>query len=117
VDEDTRAAARYFFFPPLLRPPELFFRPPDVFRPPEVFLAARLRLAADRRLFTVAAAIRFAVLALRPRPAADFLIFSYILLFLAPFTPRGGIKVLLAWQVSNVRAVCARATIERPLTR
>jgi hypothetical protein len=68
-----RRLQTYFFFPPLL------------------FFAARLRLAADRRLFTVAAAIRFAVFALRPRPVADFLIFSYIRLFFAPFTPLGGI--------------------------
>src|SRR3982750_267877 len=71
---DVRADARYFFLP-------------------APFFAARLRLAVDRRLFTVAAAMRFAVFALRPRPFADFLIFSYIRLFFAPFTPRGGIGV------------------------
>src|SRR4051812_9803042 len=60
---------------------------------PAPFFAARLRLALDRRLFTVAAAMRFAVFALRPRPFADFLILSYIRLFLAPFTPRGGMVV------------------------
>src|SRR5262245_37734237 len=34
--------------------------------------------------------MRVAVLVLRPRLFADFLIFSYIRWFLAPFTPRGG---------------------------
>jgi hypothetical protein len=72
-------------------PPLLFLRP-VLFLPPLLFFPARLRFADERRLLTVAAAIRFAVFALRPRPFADFLIFSYIRLFFAPFTPRGGIQ-------------------------
>src|SRR3954468_532232 len=82
---DVRADARYFFLP-------------------APFFAARLRLALDRRLFTVAAAMRFAVFALRPRPFADFLILSYIRLFLAPFTPRGGM-VLPSNSGSRAKAV------------
>src|SRR5437868_8009615 len=42
--------------------------------------------------------MRFAVFALRPRLDADFLIFSYIRLFFAPFTPRGGIARSFAGQ-------------------
>src|SRR5439155_16091546 len=59
----------------------------DPLRP---FLRARLRLAFERCLLTVAAAIRFADLALRPPFDSDSLMCSYIRLFLAPFTPRGG---------------------------
>src|SRR4029078_3416046 len=77
AEEDRQQAVLDYFFLP----------------PPLPFLAARLRLALARRLLTVAAAIRLAVLALRPWLFADFLIFSYIRLFFAPFTPRGGMCV------------------------
>jgi hypothetical protein len=49
-------------------------------------------VSPDRRrcLLTVAAAIRFATFALRPRLVADSLIFSYWRFRLLLFTPRGG---------------------------
>jgi hypothetical protein len=45
-----------------------------------------------RCLFTVAAAIRFAVLLLRPLFFADALIFSYCRVRFALLTPRGGMS-------------------------